>query len=65
MQDEITNKDFDFDKFFAMSSLIFDDDYEIEFDEKERVEVKFRELVLDVPSITIDKKLKNQPKQKA
>ncbi len=65
MKHEITNQDFDFNKFFAMSSLIFDEDYEIRFDEKERVEVKFRDLTLDVPNLTIDRKIKNISKQKA
>ena len=65
MKHEITHQDFDFNKFFAMSSLIFDEDYEIRFDDNERVEVKFRDLTLDVPNLTIDRKTKNISKQKA
>ena len=34
------------------------------FDEKERVEVRFRDLTLDVPRLAIDKKVKNSIKQK-
>lgn len=63
MKNEITRQDFDFDKFFAMSALIFDEDYEISFDASERTEVKFSGLTLDVPSLTIDKKVTQKPKQ--
>jgi hypothetical protein len=58
MHHEITKDDFDFDKFFAMTSLIFDDDYEVQFDPGGRAEVKFKELTLDVPVLSIDRKLK-------
>ena len=63
MKNEITRQDFDFDKFFAMSALIFDEDYDISFDASERTEVKFSGLTLDVPSLTIDKKVTQKPKQ--
>ena len=65
MKSEVTKQDFDFDKFFAMSALIFDEDYEIKFDEKERVEVKFKDLTLDVPCLTVDRKAKNKATQEA
>lgn len=65
MKSEVTKQDFDFDKFFAMSALIFDEDYEIKFDEKERVEVKFKDLTLDVPCLTVDRKVKNKATQEA
>ncbi len=62
MQDEITTQNFDFDKFFAMSALIFDDDYDVQFDASERLEVKFKDLTLDVPHLNIDRKIKNSSK---
>ena len=65
MKNEITKRDFDFDKFFAMSALIFDDDYEIRFDSLERTEVKFKELTLDVPNLTVDRKVITKLKQEA
>ncbi len=64
IQQEVTKQDFDFDKFFAMSALIFEDDFHIQFEDEERVEVKFSGLTLDVPNLTIDRKTKNSIKNK-
>jgi hypothetical protein len=58
MKNEITSENFDFDKFFAMTSLIFDDEYEVIFEDMNRSEIKFRDLVLDVPFLNIDRKPK-------
>ncbi len=56
MHEEITKHDFDFDKFFAMTSLIFDHDYDVTFDDSARAEIRFKNLTLDVPVLMVDRK---------